>query len=205
MKNGKQHIAVAVALVVVGFAFFPSLFQMIEDPGNSSTPRPLSLELPNPFLSLPDFSNQNVADEAWATFEDYLDAARAHDLARLRSISHQISPACADPARIEECYGLMDSVVFFSEGLKQSDFTNSASDARQTVLSTNYMAIEGAEAPIKAVLYFTRGSSGEHKMLGLRFCFGDKDNEKDSCVETRESERDRDGNGWWDDVEALFR
>ncbi len=204
MKNGKHHIAVAIALVVVGFAFFPSLLQMIESPANSSAPRPLSLELPIPSVSLPDFGSQNVAEEAWVTFQAYLEAARDHDLEKLQALSHQLSPACADPARIEECYGLMDSVVFFTQDLKQTEFVNVAYDSRQTVLSTNSMAIEGAEGPIVAVIYFTREPSGDHKVLGLRFCFGDGDAEG-GCVETRVNERDKDGNGWWDDVEALFR
>lgn len=204
MKNGNHHIAVAVALVVVSFAFFPSLFEMINNPSNSSSPRPLSLNLPTPSLALPNLSSQNVAEEAWTTFQAYLDAARAHDLAKLSAFSHQLSPACADPARIEECYGLMDSLVFFAQDLKQADFTNVASDARQTILSTDYLLMEGSEDPIKSVIYFTREASGGHRVLGIRFCFGNSGAEGD-CVETRAGERDQDGNGWWDDVETLFR
>jgi hypothetical protein len=201
MKKEYIYICVAVALVGLAFAFFPQLFSFSKEDQEGS-PRPVSIDLPTPNFSLPDFSTPGAAKEAWATWQEYLTAARAHDLSKVRSLSHQLSPACTDPAREAECFELMDSVVFFAGELKQRDFIHFASDARQTVLTTDYLEIAGSEEPIMTVIYFTQ-ASGTYKVLGLRFCLGDEESHG-QCVNTDPATRDQNDNGWWDDVEELF-
>jgi len=134
-----------------------------------------------------------VKKEAWRLFENYLEFARTHNLVDLRSLSHQISATCNDPAKEVECFTLMDSVYTFGSYLKASDFTNIESDNRQTIMYT--------DGPSVSILYFTRDEAGVLKILGLRFCFEDAPGD---CVETDPDKRDLDGNGWWDEVESLF-
>ncbi len=201
MKKEHAYLGVVVAFLVLAFTFFPQLFNISTNEGGENSPRPISLDLPTPNLSLPDFNTPGAAKEAWATWQSYLTAARAHDLPKVRSLSHQLSPACTDPAREEECFGLMDSVVFFAGGLKQEDFIHFASDSRQTIITTDYLSIPGSEDPIMTVIYFTQ-ASGTYKVLGLRFCLGDET--QGECVNADPNTRDKDGNGWWDDVEELF-
>ncbi len=201
MKKEYAYIGAVIVLVGTAFAFFPQLFNFSRNSGEGS-PRPVSIDLPTPNLSLPDFNTPGAAKEAWATWQEYLAAARAHDLPKVRSLSHQLSPACTDPAREDECFELMDSVVFFAGELKQGDFIHFATDARQTVLTTDYLQIAGAEDPIMTVIYFTQ-ASGSYKVLGLRFCLGNEEADG-QCINTDPATRDQNNNGWWDDVEELF-
>jgi hypothetical protein len=147
-----------------------------------------------------------VAAQAWATFEQYLEYARNHDLEGIKSISHQLSAACKDQSRKAECDNLMDTAYFFGKDFKQSDFTHVTYDERQIIMSTDYMdSWEGADEPLALVLYFTRDNSESPKMLGMRFCVGEESKPEDKCVNTDPQTRDANKNGWWDDVEVLFK
>jgi len=188
------------------------LFIFIAGAGNR-TPNPIdpkpvespALNLPAPSLELPALGSGAIGEMAWKNFEAYLAAAKDHDLSRLKELSHSLSPACQESSRLSECYQLMDSVYFFAGSFKQKDFKNIAYDARQIVLSTDYMKVDETEDRVKSVLYFTRDEKGAPKILGIRFCAGKNDSNTNECVNTDASQRDRDQNGWWDDVEELFR
>jgi len=133
--------------------------------------------------------------EAWTTFENYLEFARTHNLSGIRSLSHQISSACNDSLREEECFALMDNVYTVASRLELSEFKHIQMDKRQIIMFT--------DGPVVAILYFTRDVNGTPKMLGLRFCLEDE-TKKENCVETEPGRRDLDSNGWWDSVESLF-
>ena len=143
------------------------------------------------FFSVPN----PLKSEAWQVFENYLAFAKAHDMAGIRTLSYQISATCNDPAKERECLTLMDNVYLFASDLKLSDFTHFAADERQIVLYT--------DGPTVAILFFTRDEIGTPKVLGMKFCFEDEAT-AGTCVKTDQSERDLDGDGWWDNVESLF-
>lgn len=206
----KKSIAVVLAVIVVLGAFvarkevasfFASLPRPTGGPG-----RDLLSDFNVPVITFTSIKDAPVAMEAWSTFEAYRAAAKAHDLAKVNALSYQLSAECkaalADNTKMESCAELMDSVVFFTQDFKQSDFTRVAYDAKQIVLATDYMAIPDAEEPIKTVIYFVREPST--KVLGIRFCIGNE-SQADECVETSPEKRDSNKNGWWDDVEQLFR
>ena len=111
--------------------------------------------------------SDSVKDEAWATFQNYLEFARTHNLVGVKSLSHQISAACSDPAREKECFALMDSVYAIASEFKQSEFKYTEEDKRQIIMYTN--------GPVVAMLYFTKDASGTPKVLGMRFCFEEQD------------------------------
>ncbi|MEK9171753.1 MAG: hypothetical protein AAB782_00755 [Patescibacteria group bacterium] len=133
--------------------------------------------------------------EAWTTFENYLEFARAHNLSGIRSLSHQISATCNDPSREKECFALMDSVYAFASQFKLGDFKHIQSDERQVIMFT--------DGPTVAILYFTKDERGSLKVLGMRFCLEDETVQK-KCVDTDSIKHDENNNGWWDSVESLF-
>lgn len=207
-----KYIALALALVVVFGIFFKDSLQLDKYLSPDSSPENPSANTSStptegfvsPTFDIPGISGVPVGLQAWNVFEEYIASAKAHDLEGVRKHSYQLSPACLDPQKTAECTELMDSVVFFTDGWKQTDFVNVAYDDKQIVLSTNYIKEEGAEDGVKTVLYFIRGSDTMPKLLSIRFCLGDNDSTY-SCVETDPTRRDKDANGWWDDVENLFR
>ncbi|MBI2086666.1 MAG: hypothetical protein HYT69_00600 [Candidatus Zambryskibacteria bacterium] len=176
----QRIIAVATALLVVAIFFSKSLL-------------PLGLELRLP--SFQTFQESTEAGEAWTVFEKYLEFAKSHDLEGIKSLSHQISDTCNNPARETECFALMDSVYAIASPLKSSDFKHIVSDEHQIVMYT--------DGPTVAVLYFTRDKIGALKVLGLSLCFEDETS-VGSCIKTDSIKQDRDSDGWWDSVEALF-
>lgn len=135
-----------------------------------------------------------LSAEAWAVFQNYLQFAKTHDLSGIRSLSHQISATCNDPAKEKECFALMDSVYSFASSYKLNDFNHIQADEHQIIMYT--------DGPTVAILYFTRNGDAI-KVLGMRFCFEDE-NTIGTCVKTDSIKNDSNGNGWWDSVESLF-
>ncbi len=187
---------------VLGFFYFADGVKLAQL-GNNASSTGLNFPLVPETLSFPTLDGTPVGMAAWDVWQRYLAAANAHDLETLKTLSYQLSPACSDPDKITECEGLMDSVYFFGSGFKQADFNNIVYDAKQIVLSSDYMKLEEVEDPTKIVLYFVRTNTGP-RVLGLRFCFGNE-GEGEKCVETSREKRDQDQDGWWDDVEELFK
>ena len=132
---------------------------------------------------------------AWTTFENYLEFARAHNLAGVKSLSYQISTTCSDATKIEECFALMDSVYEIAKDFKQSDFRHVEEDGRQIVTYT--------DGPLVAILFFTKDLGGIPKVLSLRFCL-ENGTSQEKCIEAGSMRHDEDGDGWWDSVESLF-
>jgi hypothetical protein len=190
-----RQIVVIIALLAVGFFLFSST-SIFKDMGLVSRP---DTSLPTPSFSLPSLNisldDEFVTTEAWAKFQNYLEFAKAHNLSGLRSISHQISATCNDPSREAECFVLMDNVYSIGSFFKLSEFKHVQADERQVILYTN--------GPMVTMLFFTRDENEVIKVLGIKFCQEDE-NTIGTCVETDQTKRDLDGNGWWDSVESLF-
>ncbi|MBI2673822.1 MAG: hypothetical protein HYX23_00900 [Candidatus Zambryskibacteria bacterium] len=185
--DGSKQIAVVLAILAAGSILFV---------GN----RDISSYFPSFSFSLPSLEiSRNSTDatlsvEAWNIFQNYLKFAKNHDLIGIRSLSHQISATCNDPAKENDCFALMDSVYSFASPLKLSDFNHIQSDERQIVMYT--------DGPTVATLYFTRNAD-DTKVLGMRFCFEDETT-IGTCVMIDSLKQDSNNNGWWDSVESLF-
>lgn len=203
----KNSIAVVAALGVVAFFFGQELF-----PAFGSSPAPASsagdstslINFPAPDFSRLDVRKVAVASQAWAVFDQYREFAKEGDLEGVKSLSHQVSDTCLDPEQREECNALMQSVYLFTENWEQKDFTNIAYDGRQIVMSTDYFQTIEDGSAVKTVIFFTRASTGEPRVLGIKFCFGEEDSTIEKCVDTDPATRDQDDNGWWDDIEERF-
>ncbi len=201
--NMDKKIAVALALVVVFGVFFGNtLFNTEREVGESTYNKfkDFVLPLPKANWNLPVLGNAGVEAETWIVFEEYRGAAKAHDLEKIKMLSHQISPTCSDSARREECNTLMDGVYGLTKDWKQSEFTKALSDDRQTILATEFEK-KGDVEPVQSAIFFTH--EGEMiKVLGIQFCF--ESSEGDRCFNPEKLKTDSNNNGWWDDVEAVF-
>lgn len=198
-----KYLGVLIIAAAFGVFFYLADVMSLTAPSDTASSTGLNFPLIPSTLSFPTLDATPVGMEAWNTWQRYLAAANAHDLETVRSLSYQLSDTCTDPTKKADCEKLMDSAYFFGSGFKQSDFNNVVYDDKQIVLATDYMNIEDVDNPTKIVLYFVRGETGP-KVLGMRFCFG-KESEDGQCVETSREKRDQDRDGWWDDVEELFK
>jgi hypothetical protein len=196
----KKSAVALVAIAVVAVVFLGTTENTSEDGA------PFKFSLPFSFsgASLPTLNDAFNTTSAWAIFQDYLKAAKENDLDKLKSLSYQISETCANPATREECNQIMTSVYLIAGGFKFEDFKNVFHDDKQIIMATDYMKLEEGVDPTKVVLYFVKSENGDPKVLGIRFCYGEE-NGIDRCVITDPETRDADKDGWWDDVEALFK
>ncbi len=199
----KNNIAVTVALVVV-LGVLLTFAAPAEGPrgkGGSSLFGNLSLPFSKPVPNLAESFN---VTSAWSAFQDYLKFAEKRDLEGVKSLSYQLSPTCANPETRMECNVLMDNVYLIGSGFRLEDFTNISYDDKQIIMSTNYMPIFDGSEQAKVVIFFVKSEQGEAKVLGIRFCYR-QNGEDNTCVITDPETRDADQDGWWDDVEALFK
>ncbi len=195
----KKNTLIIIVLLAVGVIFFISTNTFDFKKLTSSEPKDTVARAPFfrlPSLKVPSLEKTPVSEQAWAVFQKYLEYAKAHDLAGVISLSHQLSEVCNDPESQPECYALMDNVYEVASPLQASEFKYIQSDERQIIMST--------DGPVVAILYFTIDPSGSPKVLGLGFCLED-DTFTEKCVETNPDKRDMDKNGWWDAIEALFK
>lgn len=199
----KRNVAVIVALIVVVGAIMmnSSVGQKAGSPGNTSLLSGFSNIFSGGTPSINDTFNTTFA---WAVFQDYLKFAKAHDIEGIKSLSYKLSETCSNPAGVEECKVLMDSVHEIARGFKFEDFKNIAHDDKQIIMSTDYLKLFEEADPAKTVLYFIKSENGEPKVLGIRFCYGAETDDY-QCVNTDPASRDADKDGWWDDIEVLFR
>lgn len=166
-----------------------------------------------PTLSEPA-SNNTLTNQAWSVLEKYLESAKAHNLANLRTYSHQISDTCNDPAKEKECFVLMDNVYFIASQFKKEDFKNIWYDAKQIILSTDYKEVrdemgEPVFGLTRSILYFTRSLDGTPKLLSLKEfdgAFVQKRNFTDEQVwdRIRELIKDSDEDGLANDSELCL-
>jgi hypothetical protein len=193
----KKYLALIVALAVVGWAMWKYLPAVSAPSGlNATSSAPLLPSFTVPSFKLPALESAPLKALAWDAWEKYLAAAKAHDLEKLKGLSHQLSPACADALRKEECFALMDSVSGLTGDFKLEDFQYIEADAKQIIMYTN--------GPDRKILYFTREGDAL-KILGVRFCSEDEEDPGLTCADLNADTRDDDGDSWWNSTESLFR
>lgn len=129
----------------------------------------------NPFTQILNLGQKaSTPEEAWIVFQKYLTFAKNHDLEGLKSVSYQLSPTCTDPLKQKECYQLMDSAYSFGIELKKADFINIWQDSKQIILFTNVIKqeVEVSRGYTKGVIYFTKDSAGNLKVLSFNPVYG---------------------------------
>ncbi len=105
---------------------------------------------------------------AWTVFENYLNFAKDKNLAGVKSLSHQLSPTCADATKTEDCNTLMDSAYSFGKDMKEKDFVVIWSDSKQIILSTNFKRQEIGTTTVaytRGIIYFTKDLKNNIKLL----------------------------------------
>lgn len=108
-----------------------------------------------------------IALSAWQIFQEYLAAAKAHNIAALVPLSYKLSPICASVSTRSDCYAVMDRVVKAGSTFKEGDFKNVSYDNRQIIISTDWH-LEENEVQIgygREVIYFVRDASGNAHVL----------------------------------------
>lgn len=201
-----KYIAVGAALAVLSAALFLNPSAKAPSDGSEEGLALPSFEFAMPALKLPGASSAAVGAEAFDTFKRYIAFAGQRNIEGVKSLSHQVSGACSDPDRLPECEGLMDSVYYFGQVFKEDDFKHVFYDDRQIVMLTDFIKLDHpdfGDSPVKLALFFTRLEDGSPRVLGIKFCA--PGGEESSCFQTDPSKRDSDQNGWWDQVEALFK
>lgn len=109
-----------------------------------------------------------LSHTTWTVFQNYLTFAKAHNLDGIKSLSHQLSPTCADATKTKDCNTLMDSAYSFGKDMKEKDFVVIWSDSKQIILSTDFKRQEIGTTTAtytRGVIYFTRDSKDNIKVL----------------------------------------
>src|SRR3989344_2820338 len=106
---------------------------------------------------------------AWNALQDYLNAARSHDLERLATLSHQLSEACKEPVATDDCNTRMDTVYNFGSPFKRENFVHTWSDPHQIILASDWVLEETEElsARTRSIIYFTV-QDGQIKLLSFK-------------------------------------
>ncbi|MBX4199095.1 hypothetical protein KW800_02350 [Candidatus Parcubacteria bacterium] len=107
-------------------------------------------------------------DRAWDLFQKYLQAAKDHDLATVKSLSYQVSPDCFDAAKTKECNARMDTAYYYGSAIEKSSLTHVVGDAKQLILVGDYKEKIDEEAITltRRIVYFTK-QDGDIKFLSL--------------------------------------
>src|SRR3989338_600065 len=98
----KRNLIIVLVLLALGIILFTTA-KPSGIPGLSSRevklPWDSNISFSLPTLNTPGDSGMVTIEIALSTFEKYVNFAKEHDLVGLKSLSHQISPACSDPAK----------------------------------------------------------------------------------------------------------
>lgn len=209
----EKNVAVAIALVVIGGTFFISNTREIisretDNPGLSLSIIPSTFKAPS--ITLPGISTEsNKGDELFATFTQYREHARNENIAGIENLSYQLSLPCQnaeiDPVSKTECLERIGNVYKLTKDFAKEDFVHVFHDNRQAVLLSDYesLNLDGEQTPpLRRALLFVMDAQGHPKLLGIKFC--PESVGQAACFEINESLRDKDSNGWWDQIEEHF-
>lgn len=163
------------------------------------------------------FINQNrlakeelgLLESGKETFNLYLKATEEKDLEAVRALSYQLSDACLDEARKDECENLMLSANSFGVEIEQDILSVLGYDDKQLILANSYLeSLEGdAPAIIRAVIYFIRDEEKNLKLLSFNPYDGAFIIKKDEATTTlsqrlKDMTYDTDGDGLSDNTET---
>ncbi|MCR4279658.1 MAG: hypothetical protein NUV78_02910 [Candidatus Zambryskibacteria bacterium] len=209
----EKNVAVAVALVVIGGAFFMGntgeiISRKTDSPGLSLSIIPSTFKAPS--LELPGISTKsNKGDELFTTFTQYREYARNENIAGIENLSYQLSLPCQEAETNAEskaeCLKRIGNVYRLTKDFAREDFVHVFHDNRQAVLLSDYESLnfEGEQTPpLRKVLLFAMDAQGNPKLLGIKFC--PENVGQAACFEMNASLRDQDNNGWWDQIEEHF-
>lgn len=138
----------------------------------------------------PTKDDNSIRNSAWKVFEAYTLAVQAKNIEEVKQLSYQISEACLDQNKINECEDRMATAYNFAKQFKYEDMKYIAYDDKQIILSGDYFESLDGTSPsfVRGVLYFIRDGSNI-KFLSLNPFLGAivirEENEATSTVRDR--------------------
>lgn len=149
--------------------------------------------------------------KAWGVLQNYLEAAKNHDIERLKSLSYQVSESCQSAATSTDCNTKMDTVYFFGSGMQKRDFKNIWSDSKQIILSTDLKREENENMIgfSRAIVYFIIDDNGSIKLLKFSDSKGVSMNKEGRTIEEidtylQKRMHDEDMDGMEDEIEECL-
>jgi len=214
-------VAIAIIIIVVRHKT-PLTPVVTTNPIATSTTATSTAASIKPVTTIP--TAPSLKDQAWNVFENYLTAAKNHNLAALSSLSYQISSTCKDSSQQAACFQRMDSVYTAAKDFKEADFTHIISDSKQIILYTDWNQVYNTSVTIvaRSLIYFTRTPLGTPQVLSLNLSQAEYISHTDSNGKTLTQaqidaavtasttaddlalQKDTDHNGWWDSIQQYF-
>ena len=113
--------------------------------------------------------NEFIRKEAWNVFSKYINASKEKDLETVTALSYNLSDACLDESRREECNLLMSGVVEATIDFKEKQFSQIWFDDKQAVLFTDLKRIDEGDIVKykKSYIFFSRDGQSDLKLLGI--------------------------------------
>lgn len=133
----------------------------------------LFLQNPSFIIAVAETDSKKIKEASWQVLETYISYVKNHDLEGTRRLSYKLSDTCKDESKIQECYGLMDSVYNILSQFKKDDFKNVLWNANKIILFTDI------QDGMRMALFFSRSENGP-KIAGMKICQSD-DSSPDEC------------------------
>lgn len=97
-------------------------------------------------------------ERSFAVFDEYLAAAKAHDLEKLSALSYQLSETCKDESKRKDCEALMDNVAYFGTAFSRENMKVFGRDRKQIILAGEFQEILEGDVPsiTRPIIYFVR-------------------------------------------------
>ncbi len=211
----------AAVLIMAGVVYYLSPFNKNPSPNTATTTSDLTAST-TPVA--PSGGGVITATEVWALFGQYKTGLKNHDLVGLNKLFYK--PQSCPP---KDCTRMMDFGLAVANQLKLSDFVHVWADDRQIILMANPVRHE-SETEIEytqASLFVIKDSTGALKFIAINpsrvwtvkkaslanpdayLLAQIKDSDQDGLTDVEEIKtdphnRDSNGNGWWDGIEAGF-
>jgi len=157
----------------------------------------------------------SLKDRAWLVLQEYLKAAKEHDIEKIKTLSYQIGESCNNynqtASSTDDCNDRMDTVHYFGNNLKRGNFKNTWSDSKQIILTTDLKREENETAIFlsRAIIYFIIDEDGNIKLLKFNDSKGVSMLKEDRSVEEIDAYNqkrmvDTDKDGLEDEVEECL-
>jgi hypothetical protein len=111
--------------------------------------------------------------KAEEVFTLYLNAAKNHDIKKIKELSTKLTSTCLDATKTKECHALMDTAYYFGSDISFENLTNVWGDSNQLILSSPFSFASSSDvgtstaAWIRKIIYFTLDKEGNPKVLYL--------------------------------------
>jgi hypothetical protein len=212
MKNYTRNIFLLVIVVGALFLIFKSKINNEQTPSTDTSNTTQKIATSGAKANIKSVVGFSIPDKAWTTWENYLEYARVHDIAGVKSIAYIFNGTCskveADPGMQEKCYKILDDLYSLGITLKRSDFPNVSFDNKQVIFFTNVSQKEEANTmgTAKNLIYFIN-KGDEIKLLYLEmwrsFAIEKKNLTSEQIAsKIEEKTKDTDGDGLEDQLES---